>query len=301
MPENGDERMSDLTVQAEERGAVRVFAIDLDRAAARDWMAPGPEGRWPLAGALGVERLDPADVQVFAARDVAEIGLATYLATGFDIPEDALAPDRGRLDAETGLIAVIRSPAFAAPVTLDPRPPLRFLGRWQEPGPGALPGRVDAVESARPGTGTAGPDEREPEPEPEDDAGRVIERFAPDRETYIRDHLIQAALGMVVATVVLYLLGTAEPWIGVIAALLAIAVRGAYLASEELGQRYALTERYVVGPFDRRVALTDIAQVRKLGSAVQVVTRGGDKMLLKFQADPARVKARIADAAGVER
>ncbi|RDC72140.1 hypothetical protein DLJ49_11990 [Rhodovulum sp. 12E13] len=120
----------------------------------------------------------------------------------------------------------------------------------------------------------------------------------------MRDHLWLAALGMVGATAVLWALGNAEFWVGAVAALLAVAVRGWYLASEELSRRWELTPAAIRavaadGTHERSVPLSQVAQVRKLGSAVQVITRGGDKMLLKYMAEGERVRDRIAAAAGV--
>lgn len=125
---------------------------------------------------------------------------------------------------------------------------------------------------------------------------RVVERFEPDRATYIRDHTWLAALGMVGAVGVLYLLGNPDYWVGAPAALLAVGVRGAYLASEALTDRWDLTDRRLLGPAQRAIPLADIAAVRRIGSAVQVVTAGGDKHLLKYLAQPADVQARIEAA-----
>ena len=125
---------------------------------------------------------------------------------------------------------------------------------------------------------------------------RVIERFAADRQTYVRDHTALAAGGMVVAVAALYLLGNPDFWVGAPAALLAVAVRGWYLASEALTDRWDLTERRLLGPAGRDVPLSDIETVRRLGSAVQLVTRTGDKHLMKYLADADAVKARIEAA-----
>jgi len=133
--------------------------------------------------------------------------------------------------------------------------------------------------------------DREPGPPPEGE--RVVERFLADRAVYIRDHTWMAALGMVGAMGVLYLMGNPDFWVGAPAALLAIAVRGAYLASEALSDRWDLTERRLLGPAGRDILLDNIAAVRRLGSAVQIVTKTGDKHLMKYMADAAAVQARL--------
>ena len=133
-------------------------------------------------------------------------------------------------------------------------------------------------------------------PLPPEPGERIVERFAADRTAYIRDHAVMAALGMVAAVGALYLLGNPDAWVGAPAALLAIAVRGAYLASEALADRWHLTDRRLLGPTGIAVPLSSIATVRRLGSAVQVVTQKGDKHLLRYMADPRAVQARIEAA-----
>jgi hypothetical protein len=121
---------------------------------------------------------------------------------------------------------------------------------------------------------------------------RVLARFAPDRSVYIRDHVVIAVGATAAVAAVLWFLGIADIWVAFVAAPLAIAVRGAYLASEELAVVWELTDRSLNGP-GRTVPLSDIETVRTIGSAAQVVTRSGDKHLIKYMADPKAVAARI--------
>ena len=121
---------------------------------------------------------------------------------------------------------------------------------------------------------------------------RVLARFAPDRRVYIRDHVVIAIAATAVVAAALWFLGNAEIWVAFVAAPLAIAVRGAYLASEELAVAWELTDRSLNGP-GRTVPLAEIETVRTIGSATQVVTRSGDKHLMKYMADPKAVAARI--------
>lgn len=127
----------------------------------------------------------------------------------------------------------------------------------------------------------------------------VIESFRADRATYWRDHAWMAALAMAVGMAILWALGNPHVWTGAVGGLAAIALRAFYVASDELGARWDLTDRRLLGPQGRAIRLSDIALVRGLGSAVQVVTRGGDKHLLKYQADRKATEARLRAAAGV--
>ncbi|WP_369410584.1 hypothetical protein [Parasedimentitalea denitrificans] len=43
----------------------------------------------------------------------------------------------------------------------------------------------------------------------------------------------------------------------------------------------------MTGPAERNIPLTQIERVRTMGSYVQVVTKSGDKHLIKYLADPA--------------
>ncbi|MFP4404553.1 hypothetical protein [Rhodosalinus sp.] len=122
--------------------------------------------------------------------------------------------------------------------------------------------------------------------------------FRPDRATYIRDHAWMAALAMAGAMAVLWAIGNPHVWTGAVAGLAAVGVRAWYLASEELGHEWRIEDGALHGPGGRRVALDQIERLRPLGSAVQVVTRGGDKHLIKYLADREAVLAAIRQAAG---
>jgi hypothetical protein len=126
---------------------------------------------------------------------------------------------------------------------------------------------------------------------------RVIESFRPDRATYWRDHAWLAAGAMALGMVVLWLMGNPHVWTGAVGGLAAIAVRAFYVASDELTARWDLTDRRLLGPQGRAVRLSEIVTVRGLGSAVQVVTATGDKHLVKYQPDRARIEARLRAAA----
>ncbi|TCP62859.1 hypothetical protein EV663_101119 [Rhodovulum bhavnagarense] len=132
-------------------------------------------------------------------------------------------------------------------------------------------------------------------PEPGEAA---LVRFFPDRATYVRAHILLAFVGGLAASAILALTGNPHPWVGIVAAVLGVGLRGAYLMKEELAVVWTLTDRALLGPGGRRVALDKIRLTRKLGSAVQVVTLTGDKHLVKFLADPETVRARIETSRG---
>ncbi|PID36287.1 MAG: hypothetical protein CR993_05450 [Rhodobacterales bacterium] len=122
---------------------------------------------------------------------------------------------------------------------------------------------------------------------------RVEAEFRANRGTYIREHVILAALGSVLAVAVLMWMGDPNPWVGVVGAVLAIGVRGWYVASEALGQVWTLTDRRLITPAGVEVNRRDIKAVRVIFSAAQVVTEKGDKHMIKYLPDPAGIAATI--------
>ena len=138
---------------------------------------------------------------------------------------------------------------------------------------------------------------RTPALRPEPAEGEPVRaEFAPDRRTYWRDHAWMAALAMAGGMLILWAIGNPHVWAGAVGGLAAVAIRAWYLSDEELAVRWLLTERRLLGPGGRAVRLAEIATIRILGSAVQVVTQAGDKHLIKYQPDRDATKARIERA-----
>jgi hypothetical protein len=125
-----------------------------------------------------------------------------------------------------------------------------------------------------------------------------LDTFRGDRATYWREHAWLAAIAMAGGMAILWALGNPHVWTGAVGGLLAIAIRGFYLASDETRMEWWLTDARLLGPGTRSIALGNITTVRSLFSAVQVVTVTGDKHLLKYQADPKTVIAAIEAARG---
>lgn len=121
-------------------------------------------------------------------------------------------------------------------------------------------------------------------------------RFTADRTAYIRSHTKLAALSMAGAMMVLWLIGDPNIWVGAVAGLGAIALRGWFMASEELASVWEIRDGVLTGPLERRIPVDQIKTVRSMASFVQIITQSGDKHLIKYQADPAATVTAIERA-----
>ena len=154
-----------LDIAANDRETIRLFALDLSPPDAEAFVKKpgGNSGDWPLQAALGADHLDPAHVESFPVRDLTGVGLPAYLTEGLGIGAEDVAPDRARLEAETGHVVILYSQAFGGrPQTLAPRPPLRLLGTYRQAQPEqrlvALPtGPVEPFTAPTPDTAPAPP------------------------------------------------------------------------------------------------------------------------------------------------
>ena len=136
-----------------------------------------------------------------------------------------------------------------------------------------------------------------PLPPPELAKGeKMLREIVPDRGRYWRDNAILALVGMAGVGAVLLVIGSPHAAIGALGAPLAIGARAAYLASEALGARWWLTTHRLVLPGARSVGLLEIETVRKLLGDVQIITRTGDKHLLRHIARPETLVSDIAAA-----
>lgn len=121
----------------------------------------------------------------------------------------------------------------------------------------------------------------------------LLDEFTADPAAYWRGHAVLAALGGVAAGLVLVAIGNPDPWVGPLAAVLAIGARATYLKSEALSLRWRLTNRRLLGPGLRSIPRGNIVMARKFLGDVQVVTARGDKHLMKYMADAPAVIAAI--------
>jgi len=117
--------------------------------------------------------------------------------------------------------------------------------------------------------------------------------FTPDRNVYIRSQVRVAAMAMAGAMGVLWLLGDPNIWVGAVAGLGAIGLRGWYLASEEMAATWQLDGDTLHGPSGRVVRLKTIERLRSMGNVVQIITHDGDKHLIKYLDTPADAIASI--------
>lgn len=127
---------------------------------------------------------------------------------------------------------------------------------------------------------------------------KLIESFSGNTPTYVKEHVMLAALGALVISGALMAMGNPHAWTGIIGSVAAIAVRGLYVAKEQLGFTWHLTNRRLIGPGGRTVLLTSIAKVNVIFTAAQIVTLSGDKYMLKYQADAKATQAAIDRARG---
>lgn len=128
------------------------------------------------------------------------------------------------------------------------------------------------------------------------DGEEVLTSFRADRATYTRTNTWMAVFAMGGGMLILWMLGNPHVWTGAIGGLLAVAVRGFYMMSEELSVRWDLTNQRILGPMDRVIRLGEVKALNKMGSVVQVVTNAGDKYLIKYQADTAATIRQIKSA-----
>lgn len=124
----------------------------------------------------------------------------------------------------------------------------------------------------------------------------VLAEWTADPAAYWKNHLILAVVLGTLAGLVLVWLGNAYPWTGPVAAVLAVGARAFILRSEALTDRWRLTPRRLLGPGGRAIPLGSIRLARPFLGDVQIVTRTGEKHLMKYMADARAVIARIDEA-----
>lgn len=118
--------------------------------------------------------------------------------------------------------------------------------------------------------------------------------FPPNRSAYIRAHAWMAAIAMVAGMAILWAVGNPHVWTGAIGGLAAITFRGWFMMSEELAVLWRISDGALLGPGERRIPLSQIETVKTLGSYVQVITKGGDKHLIKYQSSPETTAAALS-------
>jgi hypothetical protein len=127
---------------------------------------------------------------------------------------------------------------------------------------------------------------------------RLQAEIRPDTMAFFKSHLIMAVLGGTLAGLVLVMIGNPHLWVGPVAAGLAMTVRALYLRNEAMAEVWKLTDRRLIGPGGRQIGLAEMAHIRPLLGNVQIISRSGDKYLIKYLADPASAVAAIDGARG---
>ena len=122
---------------------------------------------------------------------------------------------------------------------------------------------------------------------------KVLLDIRSDKGTYWRDHGVMAVLGMLGAGVVLWVIGSPHVAIGSLGAVLALIVRGLWLYSEQMKFHWVLTDRRMIGPGGRTIFLLELENVRRLFSDIQLITKTGDKFLIKHNAQAAQLVDQI--------
>ncbi|MCF6233179.1 MAG: hypothetical protein L3J36_08795 [Rhodobacteraceae bacterium] len=119
-----------LSVSANERGVLRLFALDdqlcmeIADAGALDH----------LYLALGTERLHDPDVQIVQLCTIADMGLPAFLQDAYDIDPAELTPLTNTLKALSGTIALLRSGAFNShALHLSPSDHATLIATFTEP------------------------------------------------------------------------------------------------------------------------------------------------------------------------
>jgi len=123
-----------------------------------------------------------------------------------------------------------------------------------------------------------------------------IARFKGSKTVFIRVQIVMALVGATLITGGLYLAGNPDWWIGIIGSFAGIAMRGYYIADEQLGFEWVLTDTHVNSPSGRDIGLGEIKAVRSVLGSVQIITSDGEKHLIKYQAKPETVIAEINGA-----
>lgn len=121
-----------LAIPANETGMIRVFAVNRPAPDMTSALQKRP-GADLARDLLSAPHLNTSSTEVFAMSDLAGIGLAAYLADGYAVKDEALAPDRPKLDALDGYVLLLFSDSFGGKAaTLDPGPDVTLIGTYRE-------------------------------------------------------------------------------------------------------------------------------------------------------------------------
>lgn len=109
--------------------------------------------------------------------------------------------------------------------------------------------------------------------------------FKPDMTTYIRAHVVMTAFAMAAGMLILWVLDNQHVWTSAVGGFAAVALRGWYMADEVMDEVWTMNSTSLTGPYERKARLDDIVKVRTIAGSVQIITKSGDKHLIKYQPD----------------
>ncbi|WP_050929273.1 hypothetical protein [Aestuariivita boseongensis] len=131
-----------MRVEPHERGRLHVFAVNLSASDLSARFSPpetGADRLQPPADLLedltGATGLDPKGAELVPLSDLVGLGLSGYLTEGLDIPADAVAPAKRRLDALEGYALLLGSRAFQGKAfALGETASLTHIASFDQPG-----------------------------------------------------------------------------------------------------------------------------------------------------------------------
>lgn len=143
-----------VEIGKDERGAIRVFAINQPPPEVTDALATMPKA--DLARQLlNSPHLNTASTEIFPVSDLTGMGLSAYLSEGYAVEDAAFSADRGKLDALEGYVLLLFSDSFKGmEATLIPTSALTLIGTYAEYKPAAGGPAID-TDSAKPFSGGA--------------------------------------------------------------------------------------------------------------------------------------------------
>lgn len=87
----------------------------------------------PLRDALGLEALDSDFIDFLINDELEAFNLSRLLVEAHGMDPQSIAPDAAKLDALRGQVLLVHSNALGSlPPSVEPKPPLKFIGRYSE-------------------------------------------------------------------------------------------------------------------------------------------------------------------------
>lgn len=126
-----------------------VFTLDIDPSEVEVWSKPDEAGDMHLEYALGVEKLDPAHIEVFPVSQIREFGLTRYLTDASGMSVESVAADAKKLSALRGVVVLVHNKAVSGDGEFNPRNEAAFVGRYTEAQSLSVPSTPASFEATR--------------------------------------------------------------------------------------------------------------------------------------------------------